>query len=298
MILSIEESGMGNRTTDSSRTSVSVREVREATYRLLCASGVSPGVASRAAAMVLFSEVHHGDGLLWLYRQLDLIERGSADPRRLRLCQESESVTRIEATDATALTAGPPTLDLLCERAESAGAWAVRLVGARDLPLLREPAYRVASRGLACGIFWSRVREAGEGPVPEALLAMPVPEGVKISEDQGTPEGLAALVEGLLREKPEEGLTGAVQEMIRTLSRTGTGGSEAVIVCLRADEPLEDPCVESSVVTVHGERELAREWNSACTHGIRVDSEVWSAVYSASRRMLVPETSESGEDQR
>lgn len=298
MILSTEEPGMGSRTSESRETSVSVREVREVTYRLLCASGVSPGVASRAAAMVLFSEVHYGDGLLWLYRQLDLIESGDADPGRLRVSRESEGVTRIEAAETTVLTAGPPTLDLLCERAESAGAWAVRLMGARGLPLLREPAYRAASRGLVCGLFLPRVRETEEGSGLGVLLATPAPEGVAMTENQGVPDEPAALVEDLLREKPEGLLTGSVQEMIRTLSYEGSGGAEAVIVCLQASEPIGGPYLESGAAAVRGTRELAEEWGSACTHGIRVDRAVWSAVYSASRRMLVPEISEGGEDRR
>lgn len=297
-MLTAEDAAMGSRTTESGEASVSVREVREATYRLLCASGVSPGVASRAAAMVLFSEVHHGDGLLWLYRQLDLIECGGADPRRLRLCQEAEGITRVEARNATALTAGPPTLDLLFERAESVGAWAVRLVGAQGLPLLRESAYRVASRGLACGLFWSGTREPGEGYDPGALLATPAPEGAMVTEPQNPSDGPAVWVEELLREQPEGNLTGAVQEMINPLSLAGSGAAEAVIVCIQAGEPIESRYVKSGVVVTRGERELAGEWSSACTHGIRVDSEVWSAVYSASRRMLVSKTSEGGEDRR
>lgn len=298
MILSAEEPGMGNRTSESRETSVSVREVREVTYRLLCASGVSPGVASRAATMVLFSEVHHGNGLLWLYRQLDLIESGGAEPDRLRMSQESEGVTRVETTGTTVLVVGPPTLDLLCERAGSAGAWAVRLTGAQDLPLLREPAYRAASRGLVCGLFWSCTRLDVEAPDLGALLAAPESRGMGVTEYPGSPDELAGFIQELLSEKSKEEIGGAVREMVHSLSLFDSKKPEAVMVCLQAGRQLRGQYLESRQISARGNRALAEEWGSACAHGIRVDSEVWGAVYSASRGMLVPDMSEGVEDRQ
>lgn len=123
---------------------VAVREIREVAFRAFVSAGGSAAEAKAAAEQVLFTELHHGSGLVALLEELSL---GRWSPVGLR-CERDDAggrlVLRVSgSTRAGSLGHGVLLLDLL-----AAGTEPTAVVVSDGLtalsPLLEEPLIRTA----------------------------------------------------------------------------------------------------------------------------------------------------------
>lgn len=129
-------------TTAPDVTRVSMREVREATFRALVASGASSAEAKPASEQVLFTELHRGSGLVALLEDLESgpwVRAGLACEREL--LGERLVLRVIGSGRSGALRQGGLLVDLLAAEAEP-GAFVVSdgltaLSSILDEPLIR-----------------------------------------------------------------------------------------------------------------------------------------------------------------
>lgn len=303
-------------------TLVSVREVLDVTYRVFRAAGFSSGCAMRAAAMVQHAEVYHGIGLRMLYRQLDRIQSGDAELSSFNVHQGTEGALLLDTEDGLALTAGPPAVDLACAEAMKRGVGVVWMRAASGLSLLDELAYRAAASGeIVCALSWTASDRDGE-PLGESrtVISGPCSKGpIGVERKLLGPSALAVAVAGLLEEgvtatgedsgKFVAGLLAADGEestrklVEQSLSEADSKGmaipSGAVLVCARAPEASQtrfEPFLRKAVeqadyqdVRIRTRADLDRTWEEVCASGVELDSEIWSELYEAAGRMLVPE---------
>lgn len=304
---------------------ISVREVSDVTYRVFRAAGFSSGCAMRAAAMVQHAEVYHGIGLQMLHRQLDQI-MDDTEPSEFDVRQGPEGVLLLNATDDTALTAGPPAMDLACAEAMEHGIGVVWMPNACGLSLLDELVYRVVASGeLICILSWTAATPDGE-PLGESRTVISGPGyGGPVGAERAlsSPPVLTVAAAGLL-EEGEPAAKGNGENFIAELVSTGgkegarkliesslseteaekcTLASGAALVCVRvrdAPESRFEPLLRQAVeqanyrdVRIRTKADLDRSWEKVCASGVKLDSETWADLYEAAGRMLVPEPQNS-----
>lgn len=288
--------------TDAGTVTVSVREIWDVTYRLLCAAGVPAGWAARAAAMVQHAEVHHGVGLRLLHEQLGLVEGGKADPSGLVVRSGADALFIVDAGGGSVLSAGPAAMDLACGAAADRGVGIVRLRDAHGPSLLGELAYRaVSSEAYVCVVSWE-VPAGWQEPLGHghALIAGPGADGPIGVECASS---VASLLLAPLLEKAQgkpghkEARELAAGTLTPSDGSNGVETRETLVACVRL-VPGARSCFEALVGATVEKTEgalirtrAAREhaWTNACARGLAVDGETWSELYEMSRKMLVPE---------
>lgn len=310
---------------DGNIVTVSVREISDVTYRLLCAAGVPAGSAARAAAMVQYAEVHRGIGLSLLHGQLDLIERGGADPSGLMVRHVTDGLSLVDKTGSM-LAAGPPAMDLARAHAAGRGVGIVYIRDAVGPSLLSELAYRAtAYDDSVCTVSW--VTAADEKPPGRGctLITGPGANGrVGLERSSTTAPALLSTVADMIRDGSSTSTCGGdemtsvplaaekpldrdeIRELVNSVlvqngADSGSKIQGAAIVCGRVVpgcsswfEPMVLRAAErTDGARVHTKTTMDHAWSVACARGVDVDSKVWSELYALSRKILVAEHQES-----
>lgn len=276
---------LSSRVEDRGEIVVSIREVGDVTFRLLCAAGVPAGCAARAAAMVQHSEVHRAEGLRLLHAQLGLIERGGGHPAGIAVAADSERLLALDAAGRSALAAGPPALDLAFERAATLGLGAVWIRNAHGLALLDELPYRAASRGRALILSFADPESA----TARTVVGSPGEDGVLLVE--GKLPGPSLLHQAVAAFDLELLDTESVVEAALAVGLREEVPRGAAVVALAGAVDGEWVAAAPDV-TVRTEVELRQALQDAARRGVSVRRSVWQDLYGAACRVLVRERDE------
>lgn len=237
---------------DGPTVRVSIREIREYTYRALVAAGASPGEAATAAGQVLHAELHTGDGLAGLVSDL---ARGPWSRSGL---------------SCTRRPGGPPVLQVDCGGRSGelrVGPPIVELVAGEAAPAVAVTTAEVPVTSL----------------LDEALLAAAAATGTSVTAMRATAGGAyvvrhatadGGLAQGDLRPAYIPRLTGI----------DGMGDAEALVVLTGA---AVEPAVARLTWSTRGER--AQRRRLAALRGIEAPEVTWRIVADHAQRFLVPE---------
>lgn len=229
---------------------VSIREIREYSYRALLAHGASAGEAAHAAELVLHAELYDGCGLAGL---LEDLSRGPWPEAGLPAFSRAPGTAALELSCGTRsgeLRAGPPIIDLA---AGSAGVPV--LVSAEALPssTLLEGALLDAA---AATRAWVCV--AARASTGALVVRVATPQG-----DLGTGELPARALPDLER-------------LARPAATVVLAGPEAEMS-------------HAAGLTWRDADARARRRRQAAFTGVRLDRDLWTEVAAHARLFLVPE---------